>query len=203
MNSSKFIKKLLFVIGGVKKNMILLFLPAILDTKMLKIAYAVAFIFVSGIFLISPSMGAREEFPVPPPPLTEGIYPCSNCHASMEVNRKKRELKEEHSQIKLHHAETMRWCLDCHDAIKRDKLRLYNGELINFTESYRLCGECHGNVFKDWKAGIHGKRTGYFMGSGKRTYHLCAHCHDPHEPKFKPLKPEPPPLRPTDRKHGE
>jgi len=146
---------------------------------------------------------ADQDFPVSPPPLTEGIYPCSNCHASMEVNQKKRQLKDEHSTIKLHHAETMRWCLDCHDAKNRDKLRLYNGELINFTESYRLCGECHGNVFKDWKAGIHGKRIGYFSGSGKRTYFLCAHCHDPHEPKFKPLKPEPPPLRPTDRKHGE
>ncbi len=144
-----------------------------------------------------------QDFPVSSPPLTEGIYPCSNCHASMEVNQKKRQLKDEHSTIKLHHAETMRWCLDCHDAKNRDKLRLYNGELINFTESYRLCGECHGNVYRDWKAGIHGKRTGYFSGSGRRTYFLCAHCHDPHEPEFKPIRPEPPPLRPKDRKHGE
>jgi hypothetical protein len=36
------------------------------------------------------------------------------------------------------------------------------------------------------------------MGSGKRTYFLCAHCHDPHEPKFKPLKPEPQPVKPKD-----
>jgi uncharacterized CHY-type Zn-finger protein len=120
----------------------------------------------------------------------------------METNRKKRELKEEHTQIKLHHAETMRWCLDCHDVKNRDKLRLYNGELIKFTESYKLCGECHGPQYRDWRAGIHGKRTGYFMGSGKRTYFLCAHCHDPHEPKFKPIKPELPPVPPTDRKHG-
>jgi formate-dependent nitrite reductase cytochrome c552 subunit len=27
---------------------------------------------------------------------------------------------------------------------------------------------------------------------------LCAHCHNPHDPKFKPLKPEPSPNRPTD-----
>jgi formate-dependent nitrite reductase cytochrome c552 subunit len=26
---------------------------------------------------------------------------------------------------------------------------------------------------------------------------LCAHCHNPHDPKFKPLKPEPPPYRPA------
>jgi uncharacterized CHY-type Zn-finger protein len=166
--------------------------------KMQKIFYVFPLIFLLGVCFVSFVSGADQEFPVSPPPLTEGIYPCSNCHASMEVNRKKRELKEEHSQIKLHHAETMRWCLDCHDAKNRDKLRLYNGDLINFTESYRLCGECHGPQYTDWRAGIHGKRTGYFMGSGKRTYYLCAHCHDPHEPKFKPIKPEPPPIKPKD-----
>jgi hypothetical protein len=37
------------------------------------------------------------------------------------------------------------------------------------------------------------------MGSGKRTYYLCAHCHDPHEPKLKPIKPEPPPIRPMSK----
>ncbi len=166
-----------------------------------KISGAVIFIFFLGVFFVPSSMAAREEFPVAPPPLTEGIYPCSNCHASMEVNQKKRELKDEHTGIKLHHAETMRWCLDCHDAKNRDKLRLYNGELINFNESYRLCGECHGNVYRDWKSGIHGKRSGYFFGSEKRTYYLCASCHDPHEPKFKPLKPEPPPRRPEENHH--
>jgi hypothetical protein len=146
------------------------------------------------------SKEAHEEFSVPPPPFQEGMYPCSSCHASMEINRKKRELKDEHAKIKLHHAETMRWCLDCHEARNRDKLRLYNGELINFTESYRLCGECHGPQYRDWRAGIHGKRTGHFAG-GKRTYLLCAHCHDPHEPKFKPIKPEPPPFPPAVKEH--
>jgi hypothetical protein len=166
---------------------------------MQKIIYLFLLVFMSGVYFVSFVRSADQEFPVAPPPMTEGMFPCSNCHASMEVNREKRELKEEHTDIKLHHAETMRWCLDCHDAKNRDKLRLYNGTLINFTESYRLCGECHGNVYKDWRAGIHGKRTGYFIiGMGKRTYLLCAHCHNPHEPKFKPLKPEPPPDKPKD-----
>lgn len=137
----------------------------------------------------------HEEFPVPPPPLSEGIYPCSQCHASMELNSQKRILKDEHTNIQLQHAETMRWCLDCHHSKNRDKLKLYNGELIDFSKSYLLCGECHGNVFRDWKAGIHGKRQGYFAG-GKRTYLLCVHCHDAHSPKPKPIKPEPPPFPP-------
>jgi hypothetical protein len=158
----------------------------------------VTLLFLLFCFTLSAS-AVTEDYT--PPPMTEGMFPCSNCHAAMETNHKKRELKEEHTQIKLHHAETMRWCLDCHDIKNRDKLRLYNGELIKFTESYKLCGECHGPQYRDWRAGIHGKRTGYFMGSGKRTYYLCAHCHDPHEPKFKPIKPEPPPVLPMDKKH--
>ena len=165
---------------------------------MRRIIFAIGLTISLQLCFLSSVGGIGEEFPVSPPPMTEGVFPCSNCHASMEVNRKKRVLTEEHTDIKLHHAETMRWCLDCHDAKNRDKLRLYNGDLINFTESYRLCGECHGPQYKDWKAGIHGKRVGYFAGSGKRIYYLCANCHNPHDPKFKPLKSEPPPYRPEE-----
>lgn len=160
------------------------------------------FLVLSGTGHLPLANDTSQEFPVPPPPFTEGMFPCSDCHASMEVNPKKRELKEAHDDIVLRHAETMRWCLDCHDARSRDQLRLYNGELIGYDQSYRLCGECHGNVFNDWKAGIHGKRSGAFAGS-KRTYLLCAHCHNPHDPKFKPIKPEPPPDPSLGKPHGK
>ncbi len=169
--------------------------------EMNRIIYAVITWYILGTLLPASAREIREEFPVPPPPFTEGIFPCSGCHASMEVNQKKRELKDEHTNIKLHHAETMRWCLDCHNPANRDKLRLYNGELIDFNKSYMLCGECHGNVFRDWKAGIHGKRHGYFAG-GKRTYLLCVHCHDSHSPRPKPIKPEPPPYTPKDKRNA-
>jgi hypothetical protein len=59
-----------------------------------------------------------------------------------------------------------------------------------------LCGQCHGPKLRDWKLGIHGKRTGSW--SGKKHYLLCVHCHDSHAPKFKPLKPMPPPTKPKD-----
>jgi len=146
-------------------------------------------------FSLPASAAQHDDYPVSTPPFSEGIFPCSNCHAGLEANTKKRELKDEHTSIKLHHAEQERWCLDCHNAGDRDKLKLADGENINFTESYRLCGQCHGNIYRDWKAGIHGKRIGYFKG-GKRTYFLCVNCHNPHDPKFKPIKPEPPPIRP-------
>jgi NADH pyrophosphatase NudC (nudix superfamily) len=131
---------------------------------------------------------------VPPPPFTEGIFPCSDCHAGQETNPTRRELVDEHTGIRLRHAESFRWCLDCHDAADRDKLRLQGGELIDFTESHRLCGQCHGPTHRDWRAGIHGKRTGFW--NGRKEYLLCAHCHNPHDPKFKPIKPEPPPPLP-------
>ncbi len=142
----------------------------------------------------------EEDFPVPRPPFTEGIFPCSNCHAGMEVNTKQRELTEEHTNIKLNHGQR-RWCLDCHDAANRDMLRLAGGEQIDFSHSYELCGQCHGPTYRDWKVGVHGKRVGYFNG-GPRTYFLCVNCHNPHDPKFKPIKPEPPPFRPRDRQNS-
>ncbi len=140
--------------------------------------------------------GPEKTFPVPPPPFSEGIFPCSDCHADMEPNLKRRKLTEEHTNIVLHHAEGQRWCLDCHNPYDRDTLRLVSGEVIPFSESYRLCGQCHGDKYRDWKVGVHGKRTGNW--NGDKQYLLCAHCHNPHDPKFKPLKPLPPPHRPDE-----
>lgn len=142
----------------------------------------------------------NEGFPVARPPLTPGIFPCSSCHADMEPNTKRREVTD-HGDIELRHAGELMWCFSCHDTKNRDKLRLVNGDLIDFTETYRLCGQCHATQYRDWRAGVHGKRTGHFA-NGPRTYLLCAHCHDPHSPKFKPLKPMAPPLRPLEQKNG-
>ena len=133
-------------------------------------------------------------YPVPPPPFSEDIFPCSDCHADMEPNPERRELVDMHEDIILDHAEGQRWCLDCHNLNDRDSLRLVSGEVIPFTESYRLCGQCHGDKLRDWKVGVHGKRTGYW--NGEKQYLLCAHCHNPHSPSFKTLQPMPPPIRP-------
>ena len=76
-------------------------------------------------FWLTPPKSETEDYMVPPPPFTEGIFPCSECHADMTPNPKRRELKEEHTDIQLkNHAENERWCLDCHDMKNRDKLRL-------------------------------------------------------------------------------
>lgn len=136
---------------------------------------------------------ASKEYPVPYPPFSPGIFPCMNCHEGLERNKKHRELKEMHQDIKIqNHGD--RWCYDCHDERNMDKLKLANGDQIKFEESYRLCGQCHGNILNDWKKGIHGKRTGYW--NGEKQYLLCVHCHNPHNPPFKGVKPESAPMRP-------
>jgi hypothetical protein len=137
-----------------------------------------------------------ERIEVPPPPFTEGIFPCSGCHnKDMPPNRTRRQLSAMHDDIVLKHDEEHRWCLDCHDAENRDQLHLASGEPVPFGESYRLCGQCHGEKYRDWRAGVHGRRVGEW--NGHRRYLLCAHCHNPHQPRFHPLKPKPAPERPT------
>jgi len=146
----------------------------------------------------TPKNYETPEYFVPPPPFSEGIFPCSDCHEGMDVNHRRRILADEHVEISesFNHASEQRWCLDCHNPDDRDALRLANGDLVSFEESYNLCGQCHGTIFRDWKAGIHGKRTGEW--DGRKQYRLCVHCHNPHNPKFKPIKPLPPPDNPLE-----
>ena len=124
----------------------------------------------------------------------EDYFPCSDCHADMDVNLERSQLEEMHDDILLDHGPKERWCFDCHNPDDRDSLRLANGSLIGFDESYRLCGQCHGTIFRDWREGIHGRREGYWNGA--KSYLLCAHCHNPHAPRFQAIEPLPPPVRP-------
>jgi hypothetical protein len=149
----------------------------------------------------TPKNYETPKFFVPPPPFSEGIFPCSDCHEDMDVNLRRRILADEHVEISesFNHASEQRWCLDCHNTDNRDVLRLANGDTVLFEESYNLCGQCHGTIFRDCKAGIHGKRTGEW--NGMKQYRLCVHCHNPHNPKFKPIKPLPPPNNPLEIKY--
>jgi hypothetical protein len=149
---------------------------------------------------VRPPESPEERLEVPPPPFSPGIYPCSNCHSLMPVNPTRRELSGFHTDIVLRHDEENRWCLDCHDADNRDLLHRASGEPILFEESYRLCGQCHGEKYRDWRAGIHGRRTGDW--NGHKSYLLCAHCHNPHEPHFQPIQPEPAPIPPKETVGG-
>ncbi len=143
----------------------------------------------------APSAPKADEYPVPPPPFSEGIYPCSFCHDMLDPNPTPRVLNNHDAEQPLRHGPG-RWCYDCHNPKPMDVLRLANGTTIPFSESYRLCGQCHGDKYRDWKVGVHGKRTGSW--NGKKEYRLCVNCHNPHAPHFKPLRPLPPPVRPAE-----
>ena len=151
-----------------------------------------------------------------PPPFSDGVFQCSTCHKELPRNGERRDLQfHDEQQSVLAHGPG-RWCLDCHDLQNRDQLHLTSGAPVAFTESWRLCGQCHGDKLRDWKLGVHGKRVGRW-DAGK-TYFLCVNCHNPHTPRFKGvtevvaggkktvapsltfLKPEPRPVRPEEQR---
>jgi len=102
---------------------------------------------------------------------------CEVCHTRIHDSM--------HNTIILRHAEDQRNCFGCHNPDDRDRLRLASGTTLPFEDSYLLCGQCHGPKLRDWRLGLHGKRTGEWRG--KRKYLLCVHCHSPHEPRIKPM----------------
>jgi hypothetical protein len=57
-----------------------------------------------GAFVPAPAFTKVPDFFVPAPPFSEGIFPCSECHADIEVNETRREL-DFHEDIVLRHAE--------------------------------------------------------------------------------------------------
>lgn len=151
------------------------------------------------LFAFNPLKGLGDnsgDVHAKPPPFSDGSWPCSDCHnpKKLKDNPNRRVLVKDHATIELHHGEENRWCLDCHDFKNRDRLHLVNGTLVDFEESDRLCGQCHGTVYRDWKAGVHGQRTGFW--NGPKRYLLCVNCHWPHSPRFTAIEPLPPPVRP-------
>ena len=142
-----------------------------------------------------PASVATDVVLAPAPALSEGQFPCSDCHEpDLPVRTKKRKLEKAHQEIALAHGGEQLWCFDCHDVKERDQLRTAGGQLIPLGDAHLLCGQCHGRELRDWSSGAHGLRTGSW--SGTKTALRCASCHDAHAPHFKPLKPVPPPRKP-------
>ncbi|MCU0967370.1 MAG: cytochrome C [Rubrivivax sp.] len=122
------------------------------------------------------------------------FYPCSNCHKVLPLNPTPRKLVGAPHPAALDHGAGRMWCLDCHTGTDRDVLHSIGGERIDFDQSDRLCGQCHGTRHRDWFFGGHGKRVAQWQG--ERRIYSCTHCHDPHSPTLKPRQAsKPPPVR--------
>lgn len=167
-----------------------------------------AVVMAVAVVLFTGSLATAEEapeYPVPFEPLPKTITPCRACHGpekDFEINWTREEVLRVHSDIRLEHGGIRVWCLDCHSPLEREYLLpLSDGKPIPFERSFELCGKCHGTKYRDWRFGIHGKRTGHW--NGEKTYYLCTHCHNPHTPRFMPITPMPPPDKPRAPKEAD
>jgi len=138
------------------------------------------------------------------------FMPCTSCHNGQTVpypKDKKPRLLMMHQDIvensmDLQHGRQAIWCLDCHNPRNRDTLIDNLGEEISFNQPQRLCGKCHGQIYGDWRAGVHGKRIGNWAKGDKKRWWVCTECHNPHMvqvKRFQPIKPEPVPEYPRTR----
>lgn len=111
--------------------------------------------------------------------------------------------------LNLQHGRGGIWCLDCHNAKKRNTFIDNFGGEISFDQPQKLCGKCHGPIYRDWREGIHGKRIGQWASNGKKRWFVCTECHNPHDVQqgtrnrgFAQLQPEPAPRLPKGLKNA-
>lgn len=122
-------------------------------------------------------------------------YRCSECHTAIQSERHQHTFVAEHRDIKFDHGLNL-YCLNCHHPTNRNAYVDHDGSEIPSDQPALLCRKCHGPTYREWELGIHGRQNGYWDTSqGTRTKLLCIQCHDPHSPRFKPMKPEPPAQR--------
>ncbi|MBI2336162.1 MAG: hypothetical protein HYU97_05315 [Deltaproteobacteria bacterium] len=144
------------------------------------------------------------SFPVIPRIPKLNMYPCTDCHmGDKDYNNQERELKEEHIEMAAHFKngdKDQRWCHTCHHEKDYLHLTAQNGQIVTFNEAYVVCGQCHGTILRDWKKNIHGRRVGKWVSPAEAQATSCTECHNSHGPKFKALKPMPPPVLPRGKK---
>lgn len=134
------------------------------------------------------------------------VVACGTCHEHRDAAMltESGELETFHVGMVVQHGALS--CGSCHDASRRDMLRLADGTSIEMADTMVLCGQCHGPQLRDYEHGSHGGMTGYWdLTAGPRVRNHCVMCHDPHDPAFPLLAPLPGPrdrgLRVADPTH--
>jgi Cytochrome c7 and related cytochrome c len=118
-------------------------------------------------------------------------FPCSECHGKYKSAGP---WQKEHKDLVFQHMDNEKRCLLCHSSSDTNRLVLLDGTKVPFSDSPRLCGQCHGLKYRDWSAGLHGKTLGKGSASAERL--ACTSCHEPHNPKFKKMMALPAPHHP-------
>jgi hypothetical protein len=135
-----------------------------------------------------------------PPRQTKGLdlvrmgwtYNCMECHKLFPAKWHYDRPMAEHQDVQLQHGNN-RFCLNCHHSTNRNAFVDYDGAEIAQADVVQLCAKCHGTIYRDWQAGVHGRENGFWnTAQGIKTKLRCIQCHDPHRPKFQPMRPLPP-----------
>jgi hypothetical protein len=127
---------------------------------------------------------------------------CTDCHALFPLGTEPIADRRQHEHIVLDHG-INDTCRNCHDVTNMNRLVLYSGESISYTEVPNLCQKCHGPTFRDWERGIHGRVNDYWdPRSGPPRKLKCIECHDPHRPRTPAMEPLEPLPRPDTLRMG-
>ena len=138
-----------------------------------------------------------EGLPIGPPDVTgrPTVAPCGTCHEPGEATPlpvDASDIAGPHVGLELHHGEIV--CASCHAAEDRSALHLASGTTIPMTDALRLCAQCHGPQYRDYKMGSHGGMQGHWdLAQGPRTRNNCVNCHSPHTPQIATVQPAPGP----------
>lgn len=120
---------------------------------------------------------------------------CMTCHSAREEHElpdDAHDIGSIHDGMIFTHGSLS--CRSCHDPERADRLRLADGTPLEMVEAMRLCAQCHGPQARDFEAGSHGGRRGYWdRRRGPAARNHCVDCHDPHRPAFPVYRPMPPP----------
>lgn len=118
---------------------------------------------------------------------------CRTCHGSGSQGAMlaKDAPKDFHKGFKVTHGQQS--CNTCHDQ-DRSRLHLADGKKLDFDEVVKLCAQCHGVQYRDYKKGSHGGMNGHWdLRRGGRERNNCVDCHSPHQPAIEKVWPVHPP----------
>ncbi len=145
-----------------------------------------------GIYDTTPIRGERGPLRLH---MDGDAFECSFCHEEGFTGDLSEEaLEDQHADITFDHGANL-LCLNCHNPKNSNAYVYHDGSEIPGDEPTQLCAKCHGPHYREWQHDVHGRVNKYWdkeFGDQKKLD--CIQCHDPHQPRFPQMAPEPPPV---------